>query len=161
MKFFCTIIVVEDIARSRLLYESILHQKVTAEFGDNNIAYEGGLAFYKKSLYQSLIGEREIAGRPNSFELYFEEDRLAEVENEISRQGFEFIHKIREEPWKQRVFRFYDADNNIVVIAETMEQVAYRLFGENHSIDEIGALTGFAADQVARQIEAYRKTLTP
>ncbi len=155
MKFICSIIVVADIARSRKLYEGILHQKVTAEFGDNNVAFEGGLALYKQSLYQSLIVSDEIMHKSQNFELYFEEDDLAKCHDEICRGGFELVHPIREEPWKQRVFRFYDADQNIVVIAESMEQVAYRLFHEQHSIEQIAQMTGMTAEQVSRQIQDY------
>jgi len=157
MKFICSIIVVEDIARSRKLYENILHQKVIADFGDNNVAFEGGLALYKRSLYQSLIAEERIMNKSNNFELYFEENNLIDIENEILKNGFEFIHQIREEPWKQQVFRFYDYDNNIVVIAESMEKVSYRLFKENKTIDEISKMTGFRVDQVLQQIKEYKE----
>ena len=126
MKFIGSIIVVEDIFRSRKLYETILHQKVTGDFGEYNVAFDGGLALYKRDLYQSLIGdELPIMSKPNNFELYFEEDDLLEIENEILKEGFEFIHKIREEPWKQQVFRFYDYDQNIVAIAESMGKTTY------------------------------------
>ncbi len=156
MKFVCSLVVVEDVCRCRKLYEAILGQKVIADFGEYNVTFAGGLAFYQKNLYQSLIGgERTIAGQSNNFELYFEEDRLAEMEEEIARNGFEFVHKIREEPWKQRVFRFYDADHHIVVIAESMEQVSHRLFNENHSVEEIARMTGVPAEEVVQQIKAY------
>jgi hypothetical protein len=155
MKFICSLIVVEDIGRSRKLYENILCQKVIADFGDNNVAFEGGFALYKKSLYQSLIGDEIMTNRSNNFELYFEEDNLIDVENEIMKNGFEFIHKIREEPWRQRVFRFYDYDHNIIVIAESMEKVSYRLFKANKTIDEISKMTGLPADQVLQQIRTY------
>jgi hypothetical protein len=157
MKFICSIIVVEDVSRSRQLYENILKQKVIADFGEYNVAFEGGLAFYKKSLYQSLIGGGIILNKANNFELYFEEDNLADIEKEILENGFELIHKIKEEPWKQQVFRFYDADQNVVVIAESMEKVSYRLLMENNSIPEIAKMTGMPADQVEQQINTYRR----
>jgi catechol 2,3-dioxygenase-like lactoylglutathione lyase family enzyme len=156
MKFICTIVVVEDIGRSRKLYEEILGQKVIAEFGDNNIAFEGGLALYKKSLYQSLLGEDRIMNKSNNFELYFEEDNLIDFEKAVMENGFSFIHTIREEPWKQQSFRFYDYDNNIVVLAETMEKVTHRLFKENNTIGEIAKMTGEPEDLVIQQINDYQ-----
>jgi hypothetical protein len=157
MKFNCSIIVVEDIFRSRKLYEDILHQKVIADFGEYNVSYEGGLAFYNKNLYQNLIGaDRSISSKSNNFELYFETKDLKIVENEIIKNEFEFLHPIREEPWKQLVFRFYDYDQNIVTIAETMEEATMRLFRENHTIDDIANMTGLHVDEVARQIEEYK-----
>jgi catechol 2,3-dioxygenase-like lactoylglutathione lyase family enzyme len=159
MKFICSIIVVEDIARSRKLYENLLGQKVIADFGEFNVAFAGGLALYKRSLYQDLIGESRITSQSNNFELYFEEDDLAGFENVIAQQGFQFIHKTRAEPWQQQVFRFYDYDQNIVVIAETMEKVSYRLSQENYTIAEIAKMTGMPADQVVQQIKDYEQIL--
>jgi len=155
MKFICSIIVVEDIYRSRKLYEDILCQKVISDFGEYNVTYEGGLAFYKKSLYQQLLGDKTIMNRSNNFELYFEVDNLAEIEEVILKQGFEFIHKIKEEPWKQPVFRFYDYDNNNVCIAERMERVSYRLFKENKTISEISQLTGIPEDQILQHLKEF------
>lgn len=156
MKFICSIIVVEDIGRSRKLYENILHQKVIGDFGEYNVAFEGGLALYKKSLYQNLIGgERLICSQPNNFELYFEEDDLVEIEHALMQDGFSFLHGIREEPWKQRVFRFYDYDKNIVVIAESMEKTSARLFKENMTADEMPQMTGMPLEQVKQHIKEY------
>jgi catechol 2,3-dioxygenase-like lactoylglutathione lyase family enzyme len=159
VKFICTIIAVEDIPRSRKLYETILGQKVIADFGIYNVAFEGGLALYHHGLYQSLIGDKSIQRQTNNFELYFEEDDLSAVEAEIERNGFEFLHKTREEPWKQQVFRFYDYDGNIVVIAESMQQVSYRLFNENKTVEEIAQMTGEPVEQVVGEIKDYQKRL--
>jgi hypothetical protein len=157
MKFITSLITVADISRSRQLYENILGQKVIADFGEFNVSYEGGLSFYKRSLYQNLIGdERIILNKSNNFELYFETDNLIEIKNEISKNGFEFVHEIREEPWKQQVFRFYDYDNNIVVIAEIMENVSRRLFKENHTVDEISKMTGLPPEEILQHINEYR-----
>ena len=128
-------------------HEGILRQREIADFGEYNVPFEGGLAFYKKGLYQSFLGERTIASRANSFELYFERDGLAELEREIERQGFEFIHRTREEPWRQRVLRFYDADDHIVCLAERMETTTRRLAGEGKSMEEIARVTGLAVER--------------
>jgi catechol 2,3-dioxygenase-like lactoylglutathione lyase family enzyme len=122
MSFVSSIIVVEDVVRSRHLYEKILDQRVIADFGIYNVGFAGGFAMYKKTLFQDLTDGLEIAGRSNNFVLYFEVDNLAELEEEIVRNGFELIHRIREQPWKQRVFRLYDYDGHIVEVAETYGQ---------------------------------------
>ncbi len=153
MKFICSIIVVEDVYRSRELYENILGQKVTADFGEYNVAFEGGLALYKKGLYQELIGsERAILRDANNFELYFEGDNLSAMQAAVLQNGFELIHPIREEPWKQQVFRFYDDDHNNVCIAERMEAVSYRLYRENKTVEEIAILTGLPVAEVTRHL---------
>ena len=52
MSFVSSIIVVEEIARSRKLYEDILKLKVTADFGIYNVGFEGGLSLYRKAFFR-------------------------------------------------------------------------------------------------------------
>ena len=92
--------------------------KVTADFGVYNVGFEGGLSLYGKAFFQELISDQIRIDKSNAVVLYFEVDNLEELEKEMAEQGFEFIHKIKEQPWKQRDFRFYDYDNHILEIAE-------------------------------------------
>jgi catechol 2,3-dioxygenase-like lactoylglutathione lyase family enzyme len=155
MSFISSIIVVEEIARSRRLYEDILGLKVGADFGIYNVGFEGGLSLYSKAFFQELIGGQVDLAKHNNIVLYFEIDTLEEMESEITKEDFEFIHKIREQPWKQRTFRFYDYDNHVIEIAEKMDVVINRLLENGNSTEEIAKLTGYTADQVVREIEKY------
>lgn len=157
MSFVSSIIVVEDIARSRLLYENILHLKVTADFGIYNVGFEGGLSLYRKALFEELIGEQVHLDKHNNVVLYFEVDRLEELEEEILRNDFEFIHRVREQPWKQRNFRFYDYDKHILEIAERMDIVISRLQQNGKAIEEIARLTGYTVKQVLQTMENHEE----
>jgi hypothetical protein len=157
MSFVSSIIVVEDIARSRKLYENILHLKVTADFGIYNVGFEGGLSLYRKAFFQELIGGQVNLDKHNNIVLYFEVDGLEELEEEITRNGFEFIHTIREQPWKQRNFRFYDYDQHVLEIAEKMDVAINRLQQNGNSIEEIANLTGYTIDQVLQTIEKHEE----
>jgi len=128
MRFVASLIVVEDIMRARLLYEGILGQKVEMDHGEN-VAFEGGFSIHLRRHFEGLIGNRAVVRGGNGFELYFEEDDLEPVQKKLKDGNFEFIHEIVEQPWKQRVMRFYDADRNIVEIGESLEQTARRTEG--------------------------------
>jgi catechol 2,3-dioxygenase-like lactoylglutathione lyase family enzyme len=156
MGFVSSIIVVEDVAHSRNLYENILHMKVTGDFGIYNVGFEGGLSLYRKAFFQELIGGQVNLDRHNNVVLYFEVGDLEELEQEIVRNGFEFIHRIREQPWKQRTFRFYDYDNHILEIAERMDIVLDRLQQNGNSVEEIATLTGYSKDQVLQELERHK-----
>ena len=156
MGFVSSIIVVEDVAHSRNLYENILHMKVTGDFGIYNVGFEGGLSLYRKAFFQELIGGQVNLDRHNNVVLYFEVGDLEELEQEIVRNGFEFIHRIREQPWKQRTFRFYDYDNHILEIAERMDIVIHRLQQDGNSVEEIAKLTGYPVDQVLQELEKHQ-----
>ncbi len=158
MSFVSSIIVVEDIARSRVLYENILHLKVTADFGIYNVGFEGGLSLYRKAFFEELICGQVNLDKHNNLVLYFEVEGLEDLEEEIAQNGFEFIHKIREQPWKQRNFRFYDYDQHVLEIAEKMEVVIARLQQNGNSIEEIANLTGYSVDQVVQELEKHQES---
>ncbi len=160
MKYVCSLIVVDNIDKSRILYEKLLGCNVISDFGEN-VAFEGSFAIHKKDHFQALIGNKPVLGRSNSCELYFEDDEILKTEKIIEENGFEFIHKIREQPWKQRVMRFYDYDKNIIEIGESMEYVAYRLSIENNSIEEISKITDLPIQIINKAINEYKEKKVP
>jgi catechol 2,3-dioxygenase-like lactoylglutathione lyase family enzyme len=157
MSFVSSILVVEEIARSRRLYEGLLQMKVTADFGVYNVGFEGGLSLYGKAFFEELIAGQVHLEKHNNVVLYFEVDRLEELEKEITGNGFEFIHKIREQPWKQRTFRFYDYDDHILEIAEKMDVVIHRLLEEGNSIEDVSRFTGYPVEQVLQEMEKRKE----
>lgn len=153
MSFVSSIIVVEEIARSRILYENILQLKVTDDFGIYNVGFEGGLSLYRKAFFEELIGAQVNLGAYHTVVLYFEVDDLEKLEEEILKHGFQFIHRIKEQPWKQRNFRFYDADHHVLEIAEKMDVVLRRLQQDGNSIEEMARLTGYTESRVLQELE--------
>ncbi|MEA1962210.1 MAG: VOC family protein [Bacillota bacterium] len=138
MKYICPLIVVDDIEVSKRFYKNVMNQKVKYDFGEN-VTFEGDFAIHLKAHYAALInaGPDDITRRSNNCELYFEEDDLegflARIQNIDS---LEFIHGIKEQPWGQRVVRFYDPDMYIVEVGESLESVARRFLGKGLSIEE-------------------------
>lgn len=63
-------------------------------------------------------------------------------------EGIEFIHKSREYPWGQRVMRFYDHDQYIVEVSESMESVAKRFLAQGLSAEETAERTMFPVEFV-------------
>jgi len=117
-KFVCSLITVADITRSRDFYEKVFGQKVEADFGEN-VSF-GGFSIHLRAHFQNLIENKVITANANNFELYFESDDLVQTVEILKEYNVQFIHEIREMPWKQNVIRFYDPDNNIVEIGEPM-----------------------------------------
>jgi catechol 2,3-dioxygenase-like lactoylglutathione lyase family enzyme len=136
MKYICSLIVVDNIEKSRKLYEGTMKQRVATDFGEN-IAFEGGFALHQKDHFRGLIHNLSIQNKSNNFELYFEDDDLEIIEKQIAELDLEFIHRIKIQPWMQKVIRFYDYDGNIIEIGERMQHVAYRLYKENKTMEEI------------------------
>lgn len=138
LKFNASLIIVNDIARSRRFYEQLLGQKVKFDFGPN-VSFEG-FSIHLKSHFQSLLGdvaEFPVTQKAHWGELYFETDELEPIFQRLNEADVEFIHPICEQPWGQRVTRFYDPDGHIIEIGETMEAVVWRFYEQGLSIDII------------------------
>ena len=143
MRFICPLIVVNNIEISRSFYEQVLNQKVQYDFGEN-VSFESGFAIHLKSHFSDLINksENDIIQKSNSFELYFEEEDLDSFLQKLKDiDPVEYVHVLKEQPWGQRVIRFYDPDMHIVEVGEPMGSVAKRLLSKGLSIEETAKRT--------------------
>jgi catechol 2,3-dioxygenase-like lactoylglutathione lyase family enzyme len=138
MKFICPLVVVEDIERSRTFFEKTLGQKVIADYGPN-VVFESGFAIHLKSHWSGLIevDPNKILRRSNNFELYFENEDLDSFVEKLKESEIEYVHPLREQPWGQRVIRFYDPDQHIIEVGEPMECVVKRFLSRGLSADEV------------------------
>lgn len=138
MEFICPLIVVDDIEISRKFYENVLNQKVKYDFGEN-VTFEGDFSIHLKSHFLELLdlSPNDITRKSNNCELYFEEDNLDGMLEKLKEiDTLEYIHGIKEQPWGQRVIRFYDPDMHIVEVGESMGSVAKRFLAEGFSVEE-------------------------
>jgi len=142
MKFICPLLVVKDITISRNFYEQVLDQKLKYDFGEN-VIFEGDFSLHLVEHYKTLLGNEhdQIKMKTNNFELYFETEDLEKMVQKLKNIGIEFIHEIKEQPWGQRVARFYDPDYHIIEIGESMESVVLRYHRSGMNLQEIGNRT--------------------
>jgi catechol 2,3-dioxygenase-like lactoylglutathione lyase family enzyme len=156
LKFDAPLIVVNDMSRSRYFYEQLLGQKVKFDFGPN-VPFEG-FSIHLKSHFQSLLGDAEhypVTQKAHWGELYFETDELEPIYQRLTEAGVEFIHPICEQPWGQRVMRFYDPDGHIIEIGETMEAVVWRFHEQGFSVDRISEKSGMPREFIEGVIKAH------
>lgn len=143
MRFICPLVVVNNMEVSRNFYEKILNQKVQYDFGEN-VSFEGGFAIHLKSHFSDLIGvnRNDIIQKSNNSELYFEEEDLDSFLQKLKAiDSIEYVHELKEQPWGQRVIRFYDPDKHIIEVGEPMESVVKRLLSEGSSVEETSKRT--------------------
>ncbi|TQW99981.1 glyoxalase/bleomycin resistance/dioxygenase family protein, partial [Clostridioides difficile] len=92
-----------------------------------------------------------IYQQSNNFQLYFEVNDIKQWESKINRIGnIEFLHYIKEYPWGQRTFRFYDFDKNIIEISESMESVIKRLLKQGLALEEISKRTMYPVEFITQ-----------
>lgn len=147
MQYQGTLISVSDMAKARHFYETVLEQKVIMDLGVH-VSFERGLSL--QSNYAELVGEDLPAkARPNNFQLYFEVENLDCWQDKIKNtDGIRFIHEAKEYPWGQRVMRFYDYDEYIVEVSESMTSVAKRFLAHGLCIEETAKRTMFPIEFV-------------
>ena len=156
LKFDAPLIVVNDMARSRYFYEELLGQKVKFDFGPN-VPFEG-FSIHLKSHFQSLLGDAAqfpVTQKAHWGELYFETDDLEPIYQRLNEAGVACIHPISEQPWGQRVMRFYDPDGHIVEIGETMPAVVWRFYEQGFSIDMISEKSGMPHEFIESVIKEH------
>ncbi|MBD3212703.1 MAG: glyoxalase [Candidatus Lokiarchaeota archaeon] len=149
------VIFVEDIPSSRNFYENILKQEVEFDFG-RNVSFKGGLSIWLRDYALETIfsGQREkISVGKHNAELYFEFDDLDELFETISEKEVKMIHPIMEHPWGQRGFRFYDPDDHIIEISETIEAVVLRLHNQGLNINEIDKKSMVPEDVIKKTLQ--------
>lgn len=145
LNFSSFVIFTKDIKKSKKFYIEILNQEIEMDFG-RNIGFKSKLALWDKDYAeQTVFGDTDevkkqnIASQPT--EIYFETDAVDAMFEKITKENLEIIHPIKEQPWKQRVFRFFDPDKYIIEVAETMPNVVKRLAKQNLEIEEINKQT--------------------
>lgn len=138
------VIFVEDITLSKAFYEIMLDQKIKNDFGEN-IEFESGLSLWYTPHAHEIIFDKSLPiNKGPNFELYFESDNIEKIFDKIKNEGVKVIQKLHEEPWGHQTFRFYDPDNYIVEIGETVPTWIERM-----------SISGMTADQI------HNKTTLP
>ncbi len=155
MKFICPLVVVTDMDRSRNFYVNILKQKVKYDFGEN-LTFHGDFSIHLKTHFQDLIEHKAIRSGGNNFELYFEMDEIEELFERLKAYNVAFIHKIQEQPWRQKVMRFYDPDHHIIEVGESLEHLASRLHSEGMTHEQIAATTNMPLTFVLDSIKKHQ-----
>jgi catechol 2,3-dioxygenase-like lactoylglutathione lyase family enzyme len=154
VKFTAPLIVVEDIARSRNFYEQVLGQTVKFDFGEN-VQFDGDFSIHLKPHYQMRLGGEDtfpVTKKAHWGELYFKTDELETIQQRLNAAGVEFIHPVREQPWGERVMRFYDPDGHIIEIGEALESVARRFHRDGQTIEWIMEKIGMSREFVEQAI---------
>lgn len=159
MKFKCALYVVNDIQQSRAFYENLLDQKVKYDFGEN-VTFEGDFSIQEKKSFSNMtsIDSDVIVQKSNNAEIYFKTETLDAylLRLESSAYDIDFIHRIHQHPWGQRVIRFYDLDGHIVEVGESMESVVLRYTNQGYSIEEIVNMTQHPESFVKAVVESAK-----
>jgi catechol 2,3-dioxygenase-like lactoylglutathione lyase family enzyme len=137
MKYLCTVISVRDIKSSRKFYEDLFGLEVYQDYG-RNIAFTCGLALQQNFEWLVNLPKEEILKKSNNIELCFEEENFDDFLNKLDEYtDIQRLGDVIEHSWGQRVIRFYDLDEHIIEVGESMKDVINRFISSGLSMGEI------------------------
>lgn len=120
MKLKNVLIVVNDMEKSKAFYKDLFGLNVILD-NEGNVILTEGLVLQDASIWKKFI-EKDIIPRNHAAELYFEEaDIQGFVEKlENYREPIQYVNRLMEHSWGQKVVRFYDPDGNLIEVGTPM-----------------------------------------
>lgn len=120
MKLKNILIVVEDINRSIAFYKELFGLQVILD-NDGNVIMTEGLVLQEKEIWEKFI-ERGIVSENNACELYFEEENIEAFAEKLEKyhEPIQYVNRLMEHSWGQKVIRFYDPDGNLIEVGTPM-----------------------------------------
>ena len=116
MKLKNFLIVVKDIERSKKYYHDLFGLDVILD-NDGNMILTEGLVLQEEKYWTEFL-EKDVVGKNNSCELYFEETDIEAFIEKLTTlyPETEFANELMTHSWGQKVVRFYDLDGNLIEV---------------------------------------------
>lgn len=150
MKFEGVCIAVKDVKKARAFYESLFGVKVISDYGIN-IAFDAGFSLQEDFAWLVGMDKKEVKTKENNFELYFESANFdAFIEKLYERDDIVFLHDVKEARWGQRSVLFYDLDEHLIEVGESMKVVVERFLKEGYSREGVAERMDMSIAEVDR-----------
>ena len=120
MKLKNTVIVANDIERSKKYYHDLFGLEVVLD-NDGNMILTEGLVLQDVKIWKEFLG-RDIISHHNAGELYFEERDIEAFILKLERlyPDTVYVNRLMTHSWGQKVVRFYDPDGNLIEVGTPM-----------------------------------------
>lgn len=129
IKFHSTVILTDDFETMKAFYQKILQQEIEVDFG-NCIGFKNSLSLWKLNegypIAERLGKTFDRSGNRN-LEICFETDDFERVVATLKKHDLKYLHETTEELWGQKTIRFYDPEDNLVEIGESIPCFVKRL----------------------------------
>ena len=156
-----TAIFVQNIEKSKEFFCNILGLSIGLDFG-KNVIFTSGFSLWEIQnghIIPSNLGIEKISNPlSNRFELYFEVENLPEIFEILKKNNVKFLHEIHEEPWGQQTIRFFDPDNHLIEIGESMRQFVCRFYNQGLTVEQVSKKTSVPLNEVKKLIKSSKKS---
>ena len=120
MKLRNILLAVKDIEKSRQFYHKLFGLQTVLNSEGNMILTEG-LVLQDEKIWREALG-KEIIPENNFCELYFEEPEIEAFICKLETQypSIQYVNRLTEYSWGQKMVRFYDVDGNLIEVRTPM-----------------------------------------
>lgn len=120
MKLRNILLAVKDIEKSRQFYHELFGLQTVLNSEGNMILTEG-LVLQDEKIWREALG-KEIIPENNFCELYFEEPEIEVFICKLETQypSIQYVNRLTEYSWGQKMVRFYDLDGNLIEVRTPM-----------------------------------------
>ena len=130
MKLRNILLAVKDIEKSRQFYHKLFGLQTVLNSEGNMILTEG-LVLQDEKIWREALG-KEIIPENNFCELYFEEPEIEAFICKLETQypSIQYVNRLTEYSWGQKMVRFYDLDGNLIEVRTPMYKGKLQAFGK-------------------------------
>lgn len=120
MKLKNVLIVVNDIEKSKKFYKDLFGLDVVLD-NDGNVILTEGLVLQDAKVWKRFI-KKDVIPQNNATELYFEERNIEEFVKKLEayQEPIQYVNRLMEHSWGQKVIRFYDLDGHLIEVGTPM-----------------------------------------
>lgn len=155
IRFHSSVLITADVKRLSAFYIQVLGQAVQHDFGAC-IILQCGLSLWQTSEELAITAKLGYCYHPSgnkNLELCFETETWAPDVERIKASGVRLLHDVAEEPWGQQTLRFFDPDDNLVELGESIPTFVRRHYASGLSAQAVAEKTGVPLDTVLQYVE--------
>jgi catechol 2,3-dioxygenase-like lactoylglutathione lyase family enzyme len=150
IRFHSTVIFASDFEKMKSFYLELLQQEMEYDFG-NCIGFKNGLSLWElKEEYplSQKLGKTFHPDGNKNLEICFETDDFDSVASDLGQHNLNYLHEVVQETWGQRTIRFYDPENNLVEVGESIPCFVKRFYSQGLTLEEVARLTSVPLEHV-------------
>ena len=120
MRLKNVLIVVNDIEKSKKFYKDLFGLDVILD-NEGNVILTEGLVLQDAKIWKEFL-QKDVVVQNNATELYFEEKNIEAFAKKLEayEEPIEYVNRLMEHSWGQKVIRFYDLDGNLIEVGTPM-----------------------------------------
>ena len=150
IRYNSVVLICADIQKTRRFYQDFFEMEVELDIG-GLVSFKGGISLWQQSIASELMYHGVEPSPPQEKpdqEIYFETDDIDRFYEKIQKSSVRLLHPIQITPWQQRTVRFFDPDDHLIEVGESMEEVIRRLKAKGNTPEKVAELTSIPIEIV-------------